>query len=151
MGKSLKTMPATDVRRDPVLAMLGVGRSLWEHESGDAFVERMRSEEELAVPSHVPLRTNEESVADTIWSRIDNHQGEQFYTVKGLPFTFAVEGSGIWFFRDGRRVNRKLSRKQVNVAISRCPLRKTTEINDLIDYPYLFAVLNDARIRGNTW
>lgn len=29
---------------DPVLMMLGVGRQLWEQESGEAFVERLRSE-----------------------------------------------------------------------------------------------------------
>lgn len=30
---------------DPVLLMLGVGKQLWEQESGDRFVERLRSEE----------------------------------------------------------------------------------------------------------
>ena len=30
---------------DPVLAMLGVGRQLWEMESGDHFVGRLRSKE----------------------------------------------------------------------------------------------------------
>jgi len=140
-----------DEVQDQIISMLGVGRSLWEQESGDAFVERMRAEEEAAVPFTAPPKAGEENVTDTIWNRIDNHQGEQFHTVKGLPFTFAVEGPGIWFFRDGRRVNRKLSRRQVDMAISRCPLRTTTEIRDLIDYPYLFALLNDARIRRNTW
>lgn len=71
--------------------------------------------------------------------------------VTGLPLTYEVEGNGIWFFRDGRRINRKLTRTQIEVAISRCPLRTTTEIKDLIDYPYLFALLRDARIRGEAW
>lgn len=30
---------------DPVLLMLGVGRELWNQESGNDFVERLRSEE----------------------------------------------------------------------------------------------------------
>lgn len=30
---------------DPVLLMLGVGKQLWERESGDRFIERLRSEE----------------------------------------------------------------------------------------------------------
>jgi hypothetical protein len=59
--------------------------------------------------------------------------------VTGLPFTFEVEGTGIWFFRNGKRINRKLTRSQFEVALSRCPLAHTTEIKDLIDYPYLFA------------
>jgi hypothetical protein len=29
---------------DPVLSMLGVGKQLWERESGDRFLERLRSE-----------------------------------------------------------------------------------------------------------
>ncbi len=29
---------------DPVLLMLAVGKQLWEQESGDAFIERLRSE-----------------------------------------------------------------------------------------------------------
>jgi hypothetical protein len=36
---------------DPVLAMLGVGKQLWEHEAGDQFVERLRSEEIPPPPS----------------------------------------------------------------------------------------------------
>ena len=32
-------IPATD---DPVLAMIGAGRQLWESETGDTFVERLR-------------------------------------------------------------------------------------------------------------
>ena len=30
---------------DPVLAMLGVGQQLWEHEAGNRFIERLRSED----------------------------------------------------------------------------------------------------------
>jgi len=68
-----------------------------------------------------------------------------------LPFTCELEGNGIWFFRDGKRINRKLTRAQFDVAISRCPLKSTTEIKDLMDYAYLFAVLKDRRIRGDAW
>ncbi len=30
---------------DPILTMLGVGSDLWQHETGDSFVERLRSED----------------------------------------------------------------------------------------------------------
>jgi len=136
---------------DPVLAMLGVGRQLWELEQGDSFVDRLRSED-LPVP---PLAQRSphlaENLPEAVWRRIALHQGEQFQTVRGLPFTFEMEGAGIWFFRDGKRVNRKLTRSQFEVALSRCPLKSTTEIKDLIDYPYLFAVLMDGRIREQAW
>ncbi len=136
---------------DPVLAMLGVGRQLWEIESGDKFVERLRSEELSAPPPTERLLPPADSLPEEVWRRVKNHQGEHFQTARGLPFTFEVEGSGIWFFRDRKRVNRKLTRTQFEVALSRCPLTRTTEIKDLMDYPYLFALLMDRRIRDQAW
>ena len=139
---------ATDAN-DPVLSMVGVGRQLWEGEPGDSFVERLRSEDLPVPPVTQPSPAGK--LAEEVWQRIVIHQGEQFQTVRGLPFTFEVEGGGIWFFRDGKRVNRKLTRTQFEVALSRCPLTRTTEISDLMDYPYVFAVLTDRRIRGQEW
>lgn len=137
--------------QDPVLAMLGVGKHLWELESGEKFVERLRSED-LAAPPYSSWPANpDENPAEIVWRSIEKHQGEQFHTATRLPFTFEVEGNGIWFFRDGKRINRKLTRAQVEVAISRCPLKSTTEIKDLMDYAYLFALLMDRRIRGDAW
>ena len=136
---------------DPVLAMLGVGRQLWELESGDNFVERLRSEDLPVPPAIHPSSDPAGNLAEAVWRRIVSHQREQFQTVRGLPFTFEVEGAGIWFFRDGKRVNRKLTRTQFELALSRCPLARTTEISDLMDYPYVFAVLTDRRIRGQEW
>ncbi len=136
---------------DPVLAMLGVGRQLWELEPGDKFVERLRSEDLPVPPAMHPSPDPAGNLPEAVWRRIVSHQGEQFQTVRGLPFTFEVEGPGIWFFRDGKRVNRKLTRTQFEVALSRCPLARTTEISDLMDYPYVFAVLTDRRIRGQEW
>jgi len=136
---------------DPVLSMLGVGKQLWVPESGDRFIERLRSED-LADSStggqHEPV---EQNLTEIVWRRIESHQGEEFRTTTKKPLTYQVEGAGIWFFRDGQRINRKLTRTQVDVAISRCPLRTTTEIKDLMDSSYLFALLMDPRIRGEAW
>lgn len=35
---------------DPVLLMLGIGKQLWERESGDQFIERLRSEDLPLLP-----------------------------------------------------------------------------------------------------
>jgi hypothetical protein len=129
--------------------MLGVGRHLWEIESGDSFVERLRSEDYEMDPPPEPVR--QANLQEDVWRRVASHEGNLFHTVTGLPFTYKVEGTGIWFFRDSKRVNRKLTRAQFDVALFRCPLKSTTEINDLMDYPYLFALLNDKRIRGQAW
>ncbi len=143
-----RTPPAGN--EDPVLAMLGVGQQLWEHEAGNQFVERLRSED-VPAPPRPRQPANAVELPETVWRAIQSHQGEEFYTARGLPFTFEVEGNGIWFFRDSKRIQRKLTRTQVEIAISRCPLKSTTEIKDLMDYPYLFALLMDGRIRGQAW
>jgi hypothetical protein len=146
----IKSETEPDETSDPILLMLGIGKELWRREPGDSFVERLRSED---APPHFEGRLDipAQNVADSIWDRIKSHQGEEFRTAKRLPFTYVVEGTGIWFFRDGRRINRKLTRTQVGVAIARCPLATTTEIKDLMDYAYLFALLMDPRIRGQAW
>lgn len=136
---------------DPVLAMVGVGEELWAVEPGDQFVERLRSEEPLPPPAPLVPPVRSQDLHDKVWQRILEHQGEPFRTVTGLPFTYEVEGNGIWFFRDGRRINRKLPRRHVNKAVDRCPLGATTDIADLFDFAYLFALLKDGRIRGNDW
>jgi hypothetical protein len=136
---------------DPVLSMLGVGKQLWKREPGDRFIERLRSEDMPPSPFERRPDTPVENVLESVWHRIKSHQGEEFRTATRLPFTYEVEGAGIWFFRDGRRIERKLTRTQVDKAIGRCPLRSTTEIRDLMDYAYLFALLMDTRIRGEAW
>jgi hypothetical protein len=147
-GKHKHEQSETD---DPVLLMLGVGRQLWQPESGDDFVERLRSEDPPPIPPSRQPASPKQHLPETIWHRIKRHRGEEFRTATGLPFTFDLEGAGIWFFRDGKRINRKLTRAQFEVAVSRCPLRSTTEIKDLMDYAYLFGLLKDKRIRGQEW
>jgi hypothetical protein len=134
---------------DPVLSMLGIGAELWQTEPGDVFVERLRSEDSAPDPPLGLVSTA--NLPEVVWNRIEAHQGDWFHTATGKPFTFEVEGTGVWFFREGNRVNRKLTRKQVNIAISRCPLQSTTEIKDLMDYPYLYSLLMDLRIRAQAW
>ena len=135
---------------DPVLAMVGVGRELWETELGDRFVERHRSEE-LPPPVSGSASGQAGSLAEAVWQRVIDHQDEEFRTVTGLPFTYQVQGAGMWFYRDGERIERKLSRKQFEIALSPCPLTSTTEIKDLMDFAYLFAALKDGRIRAQAW
>jgi len=136
---------------DGVLEMLGVGRELWIRESGDSLIERLRAEDSPPPTAAILSNSRTSDLAETVWQRIEQHQGQQFYTARRLPVTYQVEGNGIWFFRDGRRIERKATRSQVEEAISRCPLRSTTEIKDLIDFAYLYAILMDRRIRGNDW
>ncbi len=78
--------------------------------------------------------------------------GKLFHTVRGLPFTYQLDGnSGLWFFREGKRINKRLSRTDFSKAVERCPLKKVTDTSDCFDPSYLFALLDDERIRRNDW
>ncbi len=44
------------------------------------------------------------------WTRIERHAGETFTTATGLPFTYRVPGNHLKVSRDGREINRSLSR-----------------------------------------
>jgi hypothetical protein len=93
-----------------------------------------------------------DGTADSIWQRAKGLRGEIFYTSTNLPFTFDIEDNArIWFYRDGRRINRPSSRNQFNLAVERCPLRVTTGLSDLLCYAYLFGMLTDRRIRRTDW
>ncbi len=125
---------------DPVLAMIGIGKELWADENGDAFIRRLRDETTWndGTPGASPT--------DRLWSRVVNNQTLVFRTSTGLPFTFRIEGNGIWFYREGRRINQFLSRSDFDKAAARLPLKTTTEIKDCRNYTYLFGLLTDSRI-----
>jgi hypothetical protein len=122
--------------------MWGLGKEIWAGIDADEYVASLREDWEPK------SETREESA----WRRIRDHQGEEFRTVTGLPFTYEVEGdSGICFHRDGRKINKRLGRCDVEKALCRCPLENTVQIRDCFDPAYLFALLMDARIRGGEW
>ena len=128
---------------DFVLQMRGIGQEIWSDVNSDDFVSSLRSGWELH-PSQPPL-------ADRVWERIVACQKEIFYTTTRRPFTYSVEGEGIWFYRKGERIDMRLARSEVEAAIARCPLENTTDIKDLRDYAYLFSLLMDRRIRKADW
>lgn len=122
--------------------MWGVGRHLWADVKADEYVNDLRKDWE-GEPSTREAR---------VWRRIADHQGEEFHTKTGLPFTYEVEGhSGIWFHREGHRINKRLGRQDVEKAIVKCPLEKVIDIRECFDPAYLFALLMDHRIRGTEW
>jgi hypothetical protein len=138
-GRTLRQTPNEDF----VLQMRGIGGEIWTDMNSDEFVLSLRSGwEPDARPSNL---------ADRVWQRIVACQKETFYTATKLPFTYSVDGEGIWFYRERKRINMRLVRSVVDTAIARCPLQKTTDIKDLRDFAYLFGLLMDRRIRGEDW
>ena len=122
--------------------MWGLGKHVWAGIDADEYVNSLREDWESERGWH----------EGQVWQRITEHQGEEFRTVTGLPFIYEIDGnSGIWFYRDGRRIEKRLGRQDVEKAIRRCPLANTVEIRDCFDPAYLFALLMDSRIRGTDW
>lgn len=135
---------------DPLLALRGAGKRMWREAGGaDAYVDALRDEDHA--PTGEAVEVDIEQLCEQAWRRVTATQGEVFRTARGLPVRHQVDGQGIWFFRDGERINRMLGRAQFNEGVRRCPLRVTTDIKDLIDYPYLYALLTDPRIRAEDW
>lgn len=139
--------------------MWGLGKHLWTGINPDDYVAELRAgwDQPGLREKHASLVTANQaadasSLAERIWRRIVTNQGEEFHTKTGLPFTYQVEGkNGILFNRAGRWINKRLSRKDVEKAIRKCPLEDTAEIKECFDPAYLFAILMDPRIRGSEW
>ena len=85
------------------------------------------------------------------WIRVHKHQGEIFKTTSGLPYDYSVDGNGIRISGEGRLINRRITRNQINRAIERCPLQQTTDIRDCIGMSYIFGILMDPRVRRGLW
>jgi len=134
--------PLTSDEDDPVLGMWGVGKEIWK-EGGDAFVAKERAAWEDAEAETLTMRA---------WKRIAAHQGAEFLTKTGLRFTYSVEGdNGIWFNRNGKRINRRLGRGEVEEAVMIAPVGNPTAFSKFRDPSYLYGLLMDSRIRGADW
>ena len=81
--------------------MWGLGKHVWVGVDADAYVKEGWEE---------PPATSEERV----WRRIEDHEREEFHSKTALPFTFEIDShSGIWFYREGRRIPMRVSRQDV--------------------------------------
>jgi len=88
---------------------------------------------------------------DVVWNRIRQYEGVVFETTTRLNFRPLIDGNGIWVLREGRVINRRLTRDQINQAIERCPLQHPTDLGDLQGPAYIFGILMDSRIRHGLW
>lgn len=83
-----------------------------------------------------------------VWSRVVQHQGEQFFTKLGLPFGYLVSGNMLIV----NRTDRQLSRSNFEKLLGRLPIAGPGDIsNDVQGSSYVWAILHDARVRGADW
>jgi hypothetical protein len=88
---------------------------------------------------------------DDVWARIERHAGQTFTTATGLPFTYRVPGDYVKVIRDGREINRSLSRTNFLKASAAMPAAKPSDIKESQGSAYTWAILMDRRIRGAAW
>ena len=140
--------PAKTDEKDDILRLRGLGKNLWADTDADKWVTALRagwfypSEEETAAPSM-------QSQTADIWARLGRFQGQEFQTAKGLPYTYKLDGdSGIWFYRSGKRVERRLWRGELEEALRKPAVRGPSDLASFQCPSYLYGLLSDGRITG---
>jgi hypothetical protein len=137
---------------DPILSLRGLGKSIWSNIDPDDYIRDLRagwsSENAHTGAAKAPTRQSLTREHDRrLWERIIRFQGEQFKTSTGLPFTYEVEGdSGVWFFRDGERIDRRLWRGEIESAWKNTPLHSPAGLRKFQCSSYLYGLLTDPRI-----
>lgn len=83
---------------------------------------------------------------NALWDMIQSHEGEQFFTAKGLPFVYAIRGGEM--FVDRREKAKSITRSTVWRAYKKIcggkragqPITGPKKLN-LFDAPYIWAIL----------
>lgn len=88
---------------------------------------------------------------DHVWDRIRRCAGQTFSTATGLPFTYRVPGDFLRVEREGREINRSLSRTNFEKAAAEMPVDKPSDIKGRQGSAYTWAILMDQRIRQRDW
>ena len=86
---------------------------------------------------------------DTIWSNILKHEGEKFYTIRGIEFIYTSKNGDkiIPSNIDGSKLS-PITKDTIGKVIAEyMPLKNTAEIGRVFRAPsYIYAILTDNRI-----
>jgi hypothetical protein len=88
---------------------------------------------------------------EAVWERIRRNAGIEFRTVTGLPFTYDVPGQYLRVTRDGKEINRSLSRTNFERALAMMPASNPGLLKGRQGASYTWAILMDPRIRQHDW
>lgn len=85
---------------------------------------------------------------EIIWSRLKEHEGEEFLTKLGKIFIYSLEGD---IFQP-LGINRKARKSDFIKALNLVPFDGPGVINKIAQCPaYIYSVLHDQRIRQSDW
>ena len=87
--------------------------------------------------------TGKAHIVGTIWSRIQKHAGNTFYTKTGIEFTYHIRNN--YFVLEN--TNHTITRKQAEEALS-IKSDKVSDYSKYQGYAYLWGLLHDSRICG---
>jgi hypothetical protein len=88
---------------------------------------------------------------DAVRDRVRRCAGQTFTTSTGLPFTYRVPGDFLRVSRDGREINRSLSRTNFAKAAAAMPVARPSDIKESQGSAYTWAILMDKRVRQGDW
>ena len=91
------------------------------------------------------------SDVNDVWARMERHAGQAFETATGLEFTYRVPGQFLCVTRDGREINRQLSKTNFAKALASMPAEKPSDLKDRQGSAYTWGILMDRRIRLTDW
>lgn len=86
-----------------------------------------------------------EITLENYWEIITAHCGETFYTKKGLPFTYQVNGKELFADRRERSINRRTFEKAI-VMMRENPQIKGPKALKLYGAPYIWAILKQLGV-----
>lgn len=82
---------------------------------------------------------------NTFWDRLRKHEGEEFMTVSGLPFTYVFKSDNTI---QVSRANQSISKINFEKALEHMPLYGPGEISGLVrGSAYVYALLTDERMQ----
>jgi hypothetical protein len=84
---------------------------------------------------------------EELWRRLKELQGQEFETIRGLPFTFDIAGN---VFHPSR-TEYNIGRSDFEKALELVPFAGPGVIKALRGTPFIWAVLHDERVRQNDW
>jgi len=84
-----------------------------------------------------------------VLERMSACQGEPITMRRGKILTYALEGNNVIVSRDGRE--HKIHVGQFAKALKLVPAENTTPFHYLYGSSYIYAILDDPRIRMNDW
>lgn len=89
--------------------------------------------------------------SEAAWGRIKRNAGSEFHTTTGLAFTYRVPGDFFRVSRDGKKINRSLSKTSFRNAAEQMPLTSPAHLDGVQGPSYTWGILMDQRIRQGDW